>query len=47
MWWGVSAADPVTFLGSTVVLMLAGLAASALPARQASHVDPAEVLRIE
>jgi len=47
MWWGVSAADPATFLGSTVVLMLAGLAASALPARQASHVDPAEVLRIE
>jgi putative ABC transport system permease protein len=47
MWWGVSAADPVTFLGSTVLLMLAGLAASALPARQASRVDPAEVLRIE
>jgi predicted permease len=47
LWWGVSAADPLTFAGSTVLLVLAGLVASFLPARQASRFDPSEVLRTE
>jgi ABC-type antimicrobial peptide transport system permease subunit len=47
LWWGVSAADPLTFTGSTVLLVLTGLMASFLPARQASRFDPSEVLRTE
>ena len=47
LWWGVSAADPLTLGGATVLLLATGLAASAFPARQASRVDPAEVLRAE
>ncbi|SPE42559.1 hypothetical protein SBA3_600010 [Candidatus Sulfopaludibacter sp. SbA3] len=34
--WGVSAADPLTLAGSTVLLVLTGLVASLLLARQAS-----------
>jgi predicted permease len=45
MWYGVSGADPVTFAGAAVVLVVAGLAASLLPAHQASRVDPMETLR--
>jgi len=47
LWWGVSAADPLTFAVSTVLLVLTGLVASFLPARQASRFDPSEVLRSE
>jgi putative ABC transport system permease protein len=47
LWWGISATDPLTFAVSTVLLILAGLAASFLPARQASRIDPSEVLRTE
>jgi predicted permease len=47
LWWGVTAADPGTLFASTVLLVVTGLAASALPARQASKIDPAEVLRNE
>jgi predicted permease len=47
LWWGVTAGDPLTLSASTVLLVLTGLAASAVPARQASQVDPAEVLRSE
>ena len=45
MWFGVASAGPVTFAGSALVLLLTGAAASWLPARQASRVDPMEILR--
>lgn len=45
MWYGVSGTDPVTFAGSAALLVVTGLVASFLPARQASRVDPMETLR--
>ena len=45
MWHGVSPTDPIMLAGSTAVLLVAGLAAAALPARQASRVDPMLTLR--
>jgi putative ABC transport system permease protein len=43
--FGVSAADPVAFLGASAVLLAIGVAAALLPAWRASSVDPATVLR--
>ncbi len=45
--YGVSATDPVTFVGIALVLALAALAAVTGPARRASKVDPVIVLRAE
>jgi predicted permease len=45
--FGVGAADPFTFLGAPIVLMAAGAIAAFVPARRASRVDPASVLRAE
>ena len=45
--FGVEPADPVTFVVVPAVLAVTGLAASWLPARQASRADPAGVLRAE
>jgi predicted permease len=44
---GIGPADPVSYVGSALVLLLVGAAASYVPARRASSVDPAEVLRSE
>jgi putative ABC transport system permease protein len=44
---GVSATDPVTFLGVPLLLALVGLAAGYIPARRAMCVDPALTLRDE
>jgi putative ABC transport system permease protein len=44
---GVGPADPVSFAGAVLVLVLVGAAASYLPARSASSVDPGAALRSE
>jgi putative ABC transport system permease protein len=43
--YGVGTADPLSLLAATAVLLGAGLLAAWLPARRASRIDPALVLR--
>jgi ABC-type antimicrobial peptide transport system permease subunit len=43
--FGVTATDPLTFVGGCVVLVIAGLTASVIPALRAMHVDPVIALR--
>ena len=45
--YGVRAADPLTFIGAPMLLLAVGAVASLLPARRASRVDPARVLKAE
>lgn len=44
---GVSATDPLTFVGIPVVLLIVTVAASYIPARRAIRVDPVEALTTE
>jgi putative ABC transport system permease protein len=45
--FGVSSTDPVTYVGVALVLVLAALLASWIPARRAAAVDPVEALRAD
>jgi ABC-type antimicrobial peptide transport system permease subunit len=44
---GVGPADPLSFAGAAVLLLIVGAAASYIPARSASGVDPSTALRSE
>jgi predicted permease len=43
--YGLDARDPLTFAAAPLVLLLTAIAATAVPARQASRVDPVVALR--
>jgi predicted permease len=47
MLFGLTATDPLTIVGATLMLMLAALLAAFLPARRAIQVDPMVALRHE
>ena len=45
--YGLSNLDPVSYLGTVILLAVVGGLASLLPARRALKIDPMEVLRCE
>jgi putative ABC transport system permease protein len=45
--WGVTARDPLTYIGVSLVVLVAGAAACWFPARRVTRVDPLVALRFE
>jgi ABC-type antimicrobial peptide transport system permease subunit len=45
--YGISAADPMTWIGATITLFAVAAVANAVPARRAAIVDPSSALRSE
>ena len=45
--YNVSALDPPTLAAASLFLLLVALAASAIPARRATRIDPIQVFRAE
>ena len=45
--FGVTALDPVTYVGVAALLVCAGLLAAYLPARSITRIDPMRALRAE
>ena len=45
--YGVSAVDPLSFIGPPLALTLVSVLACYVPARRASRIDPIETLRGE
>jgi hypothetical protein len=45
--YGVSSADGVTFVGITLLVAVIALAASVIPARRATRIDPTDALRAD
>ena len=43
----ISPVDPATFVAGAIFLVIVALAASAIPAAQATRIDPAQLLRQE
>jgi len=45
--WGISVADPITYVGVSVFFLLVSAAASLAPARRIARLDPATTLRAD